>query len=198
MSSSGKTVRGNQQRHQGAFASLPGLLGCAVEQDVLFLPARIIQRLCRAAPAMSYIGNDGIAFSDHPFISAGNGKTLRHRFQRRVQRFVVPIGDHTAVQIRENKNQSDLRMRLFQIPEYGCAEMIKTTVATKIEFFSSILNQLSAGCIQPSLNSVSISHFLVAAKRDLHFSSPRLSLILPQKRQMVQLQGLFLDRSILQ
>ena len=69
------TCKAKEQRTRRPLVLFAALLQCgsfSVLENELFLPPRVLQCHCRAAPVMDDISDDHIAVLNHSFISAQN------------------------------------------------------------------------------------------------------------------------------
>ena len=77
-------------------------------------------------------------------------------------------------------------------------QKIEFPISSQIELLCSLFNQIQTYTIQPALNTLTIINFLMSAKCDSHSYHLHCTVILSQFFTLVQLQGLFLIRSILE
>ena len=146
--------------------ALPAFLrgSFSVCENGLFLFACIRQRPGRPAPAVGDIGDEHVAALNHPFVSAQNSVSPRHRFQRRINRLVVAFRRHGAVEIGKHQNQADVGMPTLQPMQHVGAQAVERTVAAQIKLGRPVLDQPFADIGQPHAHLRAVRDLAVTAK----------------------------------
>ncbi len=139
-----KTKNSEQDRHQSRSLRFLVVWSFPIEENSFLLPLGVFQRLRRATPGVSHIGNDCVAFSSHPLVAPGDRIPLWHGLQGWVEGFIVAVSRHAAVQIRQNKDQPNMRMLLFQFVKNRSAQMIKPAISAKVKFICALCDQVRA------------------------------------------------------
>lgn len=116
------------------------------------------------APAVGDMGDEHVAALNHPFVSAQNSVSPGHRFQRRINRFVIAFRRHGAVEIGKHQNQADVGMPTLQPMQHVCAQAIERPIAAQVKLGRPALDQPFADIGQPPAHLRAVRDLAVTAK----------------------------------
>lgn len=135
-----------------------------ISNDPFLLPLRIAKRFVCAAEAVRDIGDHDVGSVDHVLVPARYGVTLRHVFQRRIDRFVISGGVERPVKIRQHQYGTNLRVLLFLFPHDSCRERIKLSVSAEVKTICPFEYQTFDHFVQPRFYCFRLLYFPVSAK----------------------------------
>ena len=104
----------------------------------------------------------------HPAVSMGNRKPARHRFQWWIHGSVITGSIPSGVEIRQNKDQLDLRIPFLLLPQNRSRQTVKGPVAAQVKGSGTLLNQALCYGLQPVLQRLSFCNLCMAAKGHIH------------------------------